>query len=380
MRRCDCAEPSLQCGGLSCGVLTAPELEYRSEISFGYPKQVAWNAVDLYTAVGVAMGRAADFQTPATGIFSSASAIRPIRRDNLSSVFERGTPTEGHRVRYLICAALLAGSAAGVGFGVAGQQPQTGGQEGVQSQGYQNMPPAQRGDATRAFLGLGAVPDRVAAGRGAPLFAQNCGFCHGQTARGATGPGLITSDVVLADDHGERLAPFLRKGKPEKGMPGFATMADQQLTDIAEFLHVQVEDVANRGTYKVLNILVGDAAKGQAYVENHCMSCHTAETFAHVGGKFHSPEQLQRDWIWPVRAVNVTAKVKTPTGTISGRVTQISDFRITLVDGSGASRTIDRDSGIEVRINDPLAAHQEMLMTLTNEDMHNVTAYLETLK
>jgi mono/diheme cytochrome c family protein len=275
---------------------------------------------------------------------------------------------------------LLLASSALVAALIGGQQGQTTGQEGVQQQGYQNRPPAQRGDATRVFLGLGAVPDRVAAGRGARLFAQNCGFCHGQTARGATGPSLITSDIVLADDHGEHMTPFLKKGEPERGMPSFTTMADQQLTDIAEFLHLQVEDVANRGTYKVLNILVGDAAKGQVYVESHCMSCHTAETFSHIAGKFRSPEQLQRNWIWPARAVNLTASVKTSGATISGRVTQMSDFRITLVDRSGESHTIDRNPGIEVHIDDPLAAHQEMLMTLANEDMHNVTAYLETLK
>ncbi len=77
---------------------------------------------------------------------------------------------------------------------------------------------------------------------------------------------------------------------------------------------------------------------------------------------------------------NITANVKTSSGTIAGRVTQISDFRITLVDGSGQTHTIDRGPGVEVQIKDPLAAHQEMIMTLTNDDMHNVTAYLETLK
>ncbi len=242
------------------------------------------------------------------------------------------------------------------------------------------MTPAQRANATRVFLGLGAMPDKAAAARGAPVFAENCAFCHGPTARGATGPSLITSDLVLADDHGEHLAPFLKKGSPEKGMPAFATMSDQQLTDIAEFLHAQVEEVANRGAYKVLNILVGNAAEGKAYVEVHCMSCHTAETFTHMGSKFRSPEQLQRYWIWPAQIANITANVKTKGGTITGRVMQISDFRITLVDGSGETRTIDRGPGVEVQINDPLAAHQETVMTLKNDDMHNVTAYLETLK
>ena len=279
-----------------------------------------------------------------------------------------------------MCAAFLVGSVACLAVVAAAQDAQTGGQEGVQQQGYQNMTPAQRAAATRAFLGLGAVPDKAAAARGAPLFVQNCAFCHGRNARGATGPSLVTSDLVLGDDHGEHLAPFLRKGIPDKGMPAFATMSTQQLKDIAESLHVQVEDVANRGAYHVLNILVGNAARGKTYMQGHCTSCHTAETFAHIASKFRSPEQLQRNWIWPSRVENITATVKTPGGAISGRVTQISDFRITLVDGSGQTHTIDRVPGVEVQVNDPLAPHQEMVMTLANDDMHNVTSYLETLK
>lgn len=286
----------------------------------------------------------------------------------------------GITVGYWMCAAMLVGSTAWVAVVATSQQTPRGGEEGVQQQSYQNMTQSQRAAATRVFLGLGTPPDKDAAARGAPLFVKNCAFCHGQSARGATGPSLITSDRVLADDHGERLTPFLKIGSPEKGMPGFATMSDQQLTEIAEFLHVQVEDVANRGAYQVLNILVGNAAKGKAYVEGHCLSCHTVETFAHIASRFRSPEQLQRNWIWPARDANITAKVKTPEGTISGRVTQMSDFRITLVGGSGDTRTIDSGPGVEVEINDPLAAHQKMVMALANDDMHNVTAYLETLK
>jgi cytochrome c oxidase cbb3-type subunit III len=283
-------------------------------------------------------------------------------------------------VRYLMSASLLLVSAACLAVVATSQQAETGGQEGVQQQSYQNMTAAQRSAATRAFLGLGAMPDRAAAARGAPLYVRSCAVCHGQTARGAMGPSLITSDLVLADDHGEHLTPFLKKGSTEKGMPAFATMSDDQLADIAEFLHLQVEDVANRGTYQVLNILVGNAAKGKQYVEGHCMSCHTQETFAHIAGKFRSPEQLQHNWIWPAHAAYITANVKTPSGTVTGRITQISDFRITLADQSGQTRTIDRGSGVDVQINDPLAAHQQMVMTLANDDMHNVTAYLETLK
>src|ERR1700722_15066705 len=230
-----------------------------------------------------------------------------------------------------------------------------------------NGTPEQRAAATRVFLGLGAEPDKAAAARGAPLFQQDCAFCHGPQARGAEGPNLITSDVVLGDDHGEHLVPFLKKGRPDKGMPSFASLADDQLKDIAEFLHLQVEDVANRGTYHVLNILVGDATRGQAYVAANCMSCHTPQSFDHIASRFRSPDQLQRSWVWPARPASlaITATVKTADGaTVSGRVTPISDFRITLLDSSGQSHVIDRGPGVAVEVKDPLAPHQALLMTL----------------
>jgi len=263
---------------------------------------------------------------------------------------------------------------------------QTSSQNGPQQQAPgQTMTPEQRAAATRAFLGLGPEPDKAAAAIGAPLFQQSCAFCHGQQARGATGSSLITSDEVLRDDHGERMVPFLKKGRPEKGMPAFATMSDDQLKDITEFVHLQVEEVANRGTYHVLNILVGNEEKGRQYVAGHCIPCHAPGAFAHIGSKFRLPEQLQRGWIWPTRtgdaSLAISATVKTPDGsTIAGRVTQMSDFRITLVDKAGETRVIDRKPGVAVQIKDPLVSHQEMIMTLTNEDMHNVTAYLDTLQ
>jgi cytochrome c oxidase cbb3-type subunit III len=289
-------------------------------------------------------------------------------------------------MRLPVLGAVICGSLVLAAAVASGQQAQTGGQEGVQQQtSYQNMTPEQRAAATRAFLGLGAEPDKAAAARGAPLYQRNCAFCHGPQARGAVAPSLITSDEVLGDDHGEHLLPFLRKGRPEKGMPAFASMTDDQLKDITEFLHLEVEDVANRGAYRVLNVLVGNAAEGKSYVESHCMSCHTADTFVHIAAKFRSPEQLQRGWIWPARAGGAalapTAIVKTAdSATITGRVTQVSDFRITIEDSAGQTHVIDREPGVEVEMKDPLTPHQEMIMTLSNDEMHNVTAYLDTLK
>jgi cytochrome c oxidase cbb3-type subunit III len=245
--------------------------------------------------------------------------------------------------------------------------------------------PEQRAASMRAFLGLGPAPDKAAAERGAPIFQQNCAFCHGAQARGASGPNLVVSDVVLGDDHGEHLVAFLKAGRPEKGMPAFSSLSDDQLKDVTEFVHQQVEDVANRGTYRLQSILVGDAAKGKTYVASHCMSCHSDATFDHIAGKYRTADQLQRGWVWPNRppdnSLAITASVKEPDGTVlTGRVTQISDFRITVTDSAGQPHAVDRTPGVEVQTKDPLAPHEALIMTLKNDDMHNVTSYLETLK
>lgn len=243
-----------------------------------------------------------------------------------------------------------------------------------------------RAEATRQFLGLGAEPDRAAAARGAPVFAANCAFCHGPQARGAEGPSLIVSDVVLSDDHGEKLAPFLQKGRPEKGMPSFAHVPGDQLRDLAEFLHLQVEEVANRGTYKLPNIVVGDAGRGKAYFQARCATCHSlAGDLAHIGAKYRSPDELQRNWVWPSRrpgdsALAETATVVTPAGTVAGRLVQISDFRVTVVDPKGETHVIERSPKVEVTVNDPLAPHAAMLAQLSDDDMHDVTAYLDAQK
>ncbi|MDB5457359.1 MAG: cytochrome c, class, partial [Caulobacter sp.] len=245
--------------------------------------------------------------------------------------------------------------------------------------------PADRATSTREFLGLGPAPDPAAAARGAVTFQANCSFCHGANARGAEGPNLILSKVVLSDEKGSVLVPFLKKGLPDKGMPAFTGFTDDQLRDVAEFVHQKVEDVANRGTYKVLNILVGDVAKGKTYFTANCATCHAVDKdLAGIGAKY-SPTELQRNWINPPRGPAegsraVTAVVTTAKGQVSGRVTQIDDFRIVLVDAAGTTQTVAIDKSVKVALKDPLQPHQDMIPSLKDDDIHNVTAYLETLK
>lgn len=233
------------------------------------------------------------------------------------------------------------------------------------------------------FLGLGPAPDAEAAKRGAPVFAANCAFCHGPLARGAEGPSLIYSELVLKDQHGSAIGEFLKAGRPEKGMPAFATLSAEQRRDIAEFLHQQIEDVANRGTFQVKNIVLGDPKKGALYVTAHCLNCHSLSGDLKGLPEKWRPVDLQRNWIMPPRSDSkraITATVRGPQGRWQGRVQQIDDFRVVLLLESGQPVVIARDGGVEVELHDPLAPHVTMIGNLADSDMINVTAYLETLK
>jgi len=245
------------------------------------------------------------------------------------------------------------------------------------------VPPARSGIAVREFLGLGPAPDAAAAKRGAPIYAANCGFCHGPLARGAEGPSLVYSELVLEDEHGSTVAEFLKAGRPQKGMPAFATLSDEQRKDVAEFLHQQIEDVANRGTYQARNILLGDAKKGAGYVGRHCLGCHSLTGDLKGLAQKWRPVDLQRSWIMPPRKGSdraITATVRSPQATWQGRVQEIDDFNIVLVDNSGKPLVIAREEGVEVELHDPLAPHVALIGALADSDMINVTAYLETLK
>jgi mono/diheme cytochrome c family protein len=224
------------------------------------------------------------------------------------------------------------------------------------------------------------------------LYAPNCGFCHGDKARGASGPNLVRSELVLHDEGGELIGAAVSKGRADKGMPPFPTFTQAQLADIAQFLHLQVELVANRGIYKRLNVVTGDAKAGEAYFNGAggCAGCHSVTgDLAHIGGKYQ-PEQLQNRFIWPgaggfggggrgtARAQKAT--VALPSGqSITGTLKQMDDFDISIYDASGAYHSWPRE-GVKVELEDRLAGHRQLLGKYTDADMHNLTAWLVTLK
>jgi hypothetical protein len=65
---------------------------------------------------------------------------------------------------------------------------------------------------------------------------------------------------------------------------------------------------------------------------------------------------------------------------VSGTLERIDNFSVALRDASGGYRSFSRVPGVTVEVRDPLTAHRELLDQYTDEAIHDVVAYLWTIK
>jgi mono/diheme cytochrome c family protein len=247
------------------------------------------------------------------------------------------------------------------------------------------------GRGGRTFLISRDVPDPAAVDRGQRLFVSNCGFCHGTNANGGGegGPDLIRSALALDDEKGDKIAPVIHNGRGK--MPPFASMTQAQIEDIAAFLRAKQQAAINRNAYTIQNVNTGNATQGKAYFQQHCASCHsTSGDMAGVAGKF-TPEILLNRIVYPGGrggrgrgsaatrvhpSVTVTANGRSASGTLE----YMDDFNVALRDGAGEYLSFARGPGVTVNLKDPLAGHEKLIPKYSDKDLHNVLAYLETLK
>ncbi len=228
--------------------------------------------------------------------------------------------------------------------------------------------------------------------QGKALYGVRCTFCHGADARGGEGgPNLVRSGLVLNDIKGELIAPVLQNGRPDLGMPKFDLTA-AQISDVASFLHTFRAVGRDPARNAPPNILVGDAKAGQAYFNAKCGSCHSVTgDLKGLGSKIADPKTLQQTWLMPgagrggAAVTNVPPKTVTVTVSAAqkfeGRLDRIDDFTVTLVEADGTSRTFVRNGSTPaVEVHDPLRPHKDLLPVYTDKDIHNVTAYLATIK
>lgn len=237
----------------------------------------------------------------------------------------------------------------------------------------------------------GSKQDPQAVARGGIDFKTYCSGCHGVAANGGPGaPDLVRSLVVLDDEKGILIAPVIREGRPDKGMPKL-NLTEPQIADIVAWLHARTYTAGHRGTYIFGNVITGNAKEGQTYFNATCSGCHSPTgDLAGIGAK-HEPLALQSLWMQPRESGRRSAKpgpgaptvtVTLPSGnSVSGVLDRADDFTVSLHDSDGHFHSFSRDiPGLKVVIHDPEQAHAELLHKYTDGEIHNVTAYLASLK
>ena len=257
---------------------------------------------------------------------------------------------DGFQVRALALGALLAGA----GFGQS-KKPAVATPSAVR----QNAKPAAQAYA----------PELVENGQS--LFLQNCAFCHGRDAGGGeTGPDLTRSKLVTDDVKGDKIGPVVRNGRPEKGMPRFA-LPDQDIAGLVAYIHTQKtraeSQVGGRRGVDVEDLQTGNVSDGRAYFNGpgNCSSCH-------------SPTGDQR-MLYPADAkADVTVTLRSGE-TLAGKLAYQDEFTVGLRDSSGWYRSWPV-SAVKYTVKAPAEAHAELLGKYSDDDIHNLMAYLQTLK
>lgn len=228
--------------------------------------------------------------------------------------------------------------------------------------------------------------DSAAVARGASEFKSTCGFCHGDDATGNRAPDLIRSASLGHDVNGEVVGPIIRNGRPEKGMPPFATLSEKQIADIVQFLHKQAFEALRSNSvprdYPLKKLLTGNAEAGRAYFNGAggCASCHSVTGDLKGVASKYVPLDLQQRFLYPAGAGKRTATVTLPNGQkFEGPVVEADEFNISITGKDGWYHSWPRDQ-VKVEIRDTLAGHRALMEKYTDQDIHNVFAYLETLK
>jgi len=231
---------------------------------------------------------------------------------------------------------------------------------------------------------LAQAPSREMVARGRNEFEQACGFCHAPDATGARGPDLVRSKIVAHDVNGNLIGEIIRSGRPANGMPGLS-LDPEKIMAIAAFLHDRAHEALESGNvpeeYPLARLLTGNAEAGKAYFQGMggCKTCHSPTgDLKGIAGKY-SPLRLETEMLYPSGG-SPTVTVMLPTGErLQGPLIYLDEFSVATRDGSGWYRSYSRDT-VSVEVHDPLVAHRKLLDELTQEQFHDLFAYLETLK
>ncbi len=246
------------------------------------------------------------------------------------------------------------------------------------------------GGKSVGVLGAGAndkhIVDNAIADRGRAVWAAQCINCHGSTARGGDkGANLIRSDMMWSDRYGSDLGPYLAKGHPTQSGAPSNSLSKIQVAELSHFIHQRLYDTL-RGSpiFNVQNVLTGNVKEGEAFFngEGKCAACHSITGDLAGFGKTNNPVNIQQRFVFPrARTQKKTVTVTPANGAaITGTPLHLDDFNVSLRDARGEYHSWKRTPSLKVVVNDPLQAHIALLDKITDKNMHDIVAYLESLK
>ncbi|MGB7282194.1 MAG: cytochrome c [Candidatus Acidiferrum sp.] len=220
--------------------------------------------------------------------------------------------------------------------------------------------------------------------RGHNQYEETCAFCHGADATGARGPDLVRSPLVAHDVKGDLIGEVIRHGRPDKGMPAMA-LTDEQVSDLAAYLHARAAEALNSAglprVYPAEKLLTGSVEAGKAYFNGAggCNKCHSPTGDMSAAARKYSPIDLEAQMLYPEGRHTIASVTLASGEHLKGALLHLNDFEIALRDGSGWYRSFSRERA-KIELQDPLDAHRDLLPKLTQADVHNLFAYLESLK
>ncbi len=236
--------------------------------------------------------------------------------------------------------------------------------------------------------GKGIAPQAIQAApvRGKALFSRDCAFCHGRDAAGGeTGPDLTRSRLVKRDPRGDQIRALLQNGRVEKGMPAFPKLLPTQVSDLIAFIRDQTNKAnakpGDRRGVDVADLQTGDAEAGKAYFNGpgKCSTCHSPTGDLAGIATRHLGLELEMRMLNPEYA-KPKLTVKTARGdTFTGTLVHQDEFALALIDGDGWYRSWPIHD-VQYQIDMPMKAHVEQLEKYSDQDIHNLMAYLQTLQ
>ena len=221
--------------------------------------------------------------------------------------------------------------------------------------------------------------------KGRALFQQDCSFCHGRDAGGGeTGPDLTRSKLVTADVDGDKIGAVVRSGRPDKGMPRF-DFSDEEIASLTAFIHTQKNNaVAKKGARKgvdVSDLQTGNPEAGKRYFDGTggCAACHSPTgDLAGIASRYQGLE-LEEQMLFPKHAKSKVTVTLASGQTVIGTLEYLDEFTVGLIDPTGSYRSWSTGD-VQYKVDSAVNAHVELLSRYTDADIHDLMAYLQTLR